>query len=182
VYQAIERENLRTRKKHELEYVKTRLVALDFVLGHPEHCYLKTESEKVAFFEKQRNVSRETLPVKQYRARRSAEITPRYFVDRFPMFVDRMSSPPVVTFTYVDAGAVTLEAFGTHLRAYLGLFQALPKLEFIYLAPTARLFRAAESEFYHTLHGAKSVSVLDTSAFAGLGKQKNVWRALTWYR
>jgi hypothetical protein len=27
VYQAIERENLRTRKKHELEYVKTRLVA-----------------------------------------------------------------------------------------------------------------------------------------------------------
>ena len=54
--------------------------------------------------------------MKQYRARRSAEVTPRYFVDRFPMFVDRMSSPPVVTFTYVDAGAVTLEAFGTHLR------------------------------------------------------------------
>ena len=35
LYQAIERENLRTRKKHELEYVKTRLVALDFVLAHP---------------------------------------------------------------------------------------------------------------------------------------------------
>jgi hypothetical protein len=126
VYQAIERENLRTRKKHELEYVKTRLVALDFVLGHPEHCYLETEAEKVAFFEKEWNVSRGTLPVKQYRARRSAEVTPRYFVDRFPMFVDRLSSAPMVTFTYVDAGAVTLEAFGTHLRAYLGLFQALP--------------------------------------------------------
>jgi hypothetical protein len=67
------------------------------------------------------------------------------------MFVDRVSSPPVVTFTYVDAGAVTLEAFGTHLRAYLGLFQELPKLEFIYLAPIARLFQAAESEFYHVL-------------------------------
>ena len=65
----------------------------------------------------------------------------------------------------MDAGAVTLEAFGTHLRAYLRLFQALPKLEFIYLAPTARLFQAAESEFYHLLYGArdrtKSVSVLD---------------------
>jgi hypothetical protein len=59
------------------------------------------------------------------------------------MFVDRMPSPPVVTFTYVDAGAVTLEAFGMHLRAYLGLFQALQKLEFIYVAPTARLFQAA---------------------------------------
>jgi len=165
VYQAIERENLRTRKKHELEYVKTRLVALDFVLGHAEHRYLETEAEKVAFFEKDANVSIETLPVKQYRARRSAEVTPRYFVDRFPMFVDRMSSPPVVTFTYADAGAVTLEAFGTHLRAYFELFQALPTLEFIYLAPTARLFQAAESEFYHVVYGvrdhSKSINVLD---------------------
>jgi len=165
VYQAIERENLRTRKKHELEYVKTRLVALDFVLGHPQHHYLETEAEKLAFFEKEWNVIRETLPVKQYRARRSAEVTPRYFVDRFPLFVDRLSSPPVVTFTYVDAGAVTLEAFGTHLRAYLALFKAVPKLEFIYIAPTARLFQAAESEFHHVLCGArdrsKSVSALD---------------------
>jgi hypothetical protein len=155
VYQAIERENLRTRKKHELEYVKTRLVTLDFVLGHPQHQYLETEAEKVGFFEKEWNLVRETLPVKQYRARRSAEITPRYFVDRFPMFVDPLSSPAVVTFTYVDAGAVTLEAFGTHLRAYLGLFQTLPKLEFFYLAPTVRLFRAAETEFYHVLYGVR---------------------------
>ena len=60
---------------------------------------------------------------------------------------------------------MTLEAFGTHLRAYLGLFQALPKLEFIYLAPTARLFQAAESEFYQALYGrrlqASSMNVLD---------------------
>jgi len=169
VYQAIERENLRTRKKHELDYVKTRLVALDFVLENPQHRYLETEADKVAFFEKEWSVNRETLPVKQYRARRSAEITPRYFVDRFPMFVDRLSSSPVVTFTYVDAGAVSLEAFGTHLRGYLGLFQALPKLEFIYLAPTARLFQAAESEFYHVLYGvrghAKSANVLDYFRF-----------------
>ena len=43
---------LRTRKKHELQYVKTRLVALDFVLGHPQHHYLETEADKVAFFKK----------------------------------------------------------------------------------------------------------------------------------
>src|SRR5258707_13737434 len=164
VYQAIEREHLRTRKKHELDYVKTRLVALDFVLSHPQCHYLETEAEKVAFFERDWKIPRETFPVKQYRARKSAEITPRYFVDRFPMFVDRLSSPPVVTFMYVDAGAVTLEAFGTHLRAYLGLFQALPKLEFIYLAPTVRLFQAAETEFCHVLYGvrdlAKAVNLL----------------------
>ena len=154
VYQAMERENLPTRKKHQLDYVKTRLVALDFVLGHLQHRYLETEAEKLAFFEKELAVTRETLPVKLYRARRSADITPRYFVDRFPMFVDRRSAPPLVTFTYVEAEAISLEAFSTHLRAYLRLFHALPKLQFIYLAPTPRLFQAAESEFYHRLNGA----------------------------
>jgi len=74
------------------------------------------------------------------------------------MFVNRLSSPLVATFTYVDAEAVTLEGLGTHLRAYLELFQALPKLEFIYLAPTARLFQTAESEFYHVLYGVREHS------------------------
>jgi hypothetical protein len=165
VYQAIERENLRTRKKHELEYVKTRLVALDFVLAHPQHHYLETEPEKVAFFANQYNVGLDALPVKQYRARKSAEVTPRYFVDRFPMFVDPASSSPVVTFAYVDAGAVTLDGFGTHLRAYLRLFGALPRFEFIYIAPSARLFEAAESEFHHVLCGkrdqSRPVNILD---------------------
>ena len=80
------------------------------------------------------------------------------------MFVDGQSSPPVPTFTYVEAGAVTLEAFGTHLRAYRGLFQALPTFEFVYLAPTPRLFQAAEAEFNAVLNGrrskAKPVSVM----------------------
>lgn len=165
VYQAIGRENLRTRKKHEVEYVKTRLVALDFVLAHPEHRYLETEAEKVSFFEKEHNVGRESLPVKLYRARRSAEVTPRYFVDRFPMFLSRASAPLVLTFTYVDSGAVTLDGFATHLQAHVGVFQALSRFDFIYIAPTLRLFDAAESEFQKVVHGrrleGKSVSLLD---------------------
>jgi hypothetical protein len=165
VYQAIDRENLRTRKKHELDYVKTRLVALDFVLRHLQHQYLETEAEKLAFFENECNVKREILPVKLYRARRSAEVTPRYFVDRFPMFVDQRSSPPITTFTYVDSGSISLDAFTTHLRAYLGLFHALPNPEFLYVAPTARLFQAAESEFHQVLYGMRDhktlLSVLD---------------------
>lgn len=138
VYQAIQRENLRTRKKHELEYIKTRLVALDFVLGQPKHHYLETEAEKIAFFADQYNLGLDALPVKQYRAKKSAEVAPRYFVDRFPMFVNPESSTPIVAFTYVDAGAVTLDGFGTHLRAYQRLLYALPRFEFIYIAPSAR--------------------------------------------
>ena len=163
MYQAIERENLRTRKKHELEYVKTRLVALDFVIAHHGHRYLATETEKVDFFEKERGLSRSVLPVKLYRARRCAEVTPRHFVDRFPLFLDGTSG--VLTFTYIDSGTVTLDGFRTHLRAYLGLFQMLPAFNFIYVAPTSRLFRAAESEFQKIVpsrrSSGKSVSVLE---------------------
>jgi hypothetical protein len=158
VYQAIERENLRTRKKHELEYVKTRLAVLDFVLAHSEHRYLETEADKVAFFSREYNLGTETLPVKQYRAKKSSDLTSRYFVDRFPMFVNSVSSQPVVTFSYVDAAGVTLDGLGTHLRAYLNLFRALPQFEFLYLAPTARLFEAAKSEFARVLYGRRGGS------------------------
>jgi hypothetical protein len=37
-------------------------------------------------------------------------------------------------------GAVTLSGFGMHLRANLGLFRKLPKIELVYVAPTSRLF------------------------------------------
>jgi hypothetical protein len=74
-------------------------------------------------------------------------------------------NPPVVTFTYIDSGAVTLDGFGTHLRAYRALLRALPRFEFIYTAPTNRLFHAAESKFHHLVYGrhgkAKVVSLLE---------------------
>ena len=58
-----------------------------------------------------------------------------------------------------------LLGFGTHLRAYLQLFWALPRFEFIYIAPIARLFQAAESQFHHVLYGRRalstSVNILD---------------------
>ena len=110
-------------------------------------------------------MGREALPVKLYRAGKSAEVTPRYFVDRFPIFLNPASAPPVLTFTYVDSGAVTLDGFATHLRAYLRLLQAFRRFEFLYIAPTTRLFQAAESEFHHVLYGrreqSKCVSLLD---------------------
>jgi hypothetical protein len=153
VYQAIDRENLRTRKRHQLEYVKTRLVALDFVLAHLNHQYLEIEQDKCEYFVTQCRVARETLPVKLYRARRSSEVTPRYFVDRFPMLVGSGAADVRVTFTFIDAEAVTLSAFETHLRAYLPLFRSLPHFEFVYVAPTSRLFVPAREEFWNVVGG-----------------------------
>jgi hypothetical protein len=165
LYQVFERANLLTDKTRPLDYVKTRLITLDFVLAHPKYRYLEMELDKIAYFRTEYNAGRETLPVKQYRPPNSSEWTPRHFVDRFPMFVNSLPPSPVVTFTYVDTGAVTLDGFETHLRAYLRLFQALPRFEFIYLSPTARMFRAAESAFHRVLHSRRrpcnSVSILE---------------------
>jgi hypothetical protein len=151
LYQAMDRENLRTRKKHELEYIKTRLVALDFVLLNPAERYLETEPEKLEFFERECGLGRSLLPVKLYRARKSADVTPRYFVDRFPMFLATETGR--LTFTFIDGGAVTTNGFSTHLRSYLPLLQALPAFDFVFVSPTPRLFRAAESEFQRMVSG-----------------------------
>ncbi|MGA7920769.1 MAG: hypothetical protein WCA38_13985 [Candidatus Acidiferrales bacterium] len=155
VYQAIEREDLCTRAKHELEYIKTRLVALDFVLQNPQYSYLETEAEKVALFESEWNVGREHLPTKRYRARGSSKVALRHFVDRFPLFMRTPAFPPVVTFTYIEAGAVSLSGFDTHLRCYRALLHSLPHFEFLYIAPTDRLFRSAQAEFYHIMYGRR---------------------------
>src|ERR1700749_711229 len=46
IFNAIGHENLRTRRKHELDYVKTRVMALDFVLANRDCEYLETEADK----------------------------------------------------------------------------------------------------------------------------------------
>ena len=165
LYQAIERANLLAHKKHQLQYVKTRLIALDFVLEHPQHCYVEMELEKIGYFQKEYNISPETLPLKESRTWNSSEVTRHNFADRFPMFVSSPPPSPVVAFTYIDTGAVTVDGFETHLRAYLKLFQALPRFDFIYISPTARMFQAAESAFHRVLEGRRppynSVAILD---------------------
>ena len=89
-------------------------------------------------------VSGDLLPSRVYASR----------VDRFPIFVTKTpSGSPLVTFTYVDAGSPTLKGFITHLEAYEAMLRFLPRFEFIYLAPSDRLFKAAEAEFSRIVLG-----------------------------
>jgi hypothetical protein len=154
VYKAIGRDDLRTRRKHQLEYIKTRILVLDFVLSNLDCEYLETEAEKVPFFESRFNLSRALLPSKTYTSKLSRDSSLRFFVDRFPIFLRAASaSTPTLTFTYMDAGAATIQGFGTHLQAYRELFRRLPAFEFIYVAPTERFFAAAGSEFPRSVLG-----------------------------
>jgi hypothetical protein len=112
------------------------LVLLDFVLANLGYEYLETEPEKVAFFCETLAVSKKALPAKSYEGCSRSEPTLRYFVDKFPLFLDRTdpSASPVLTFSYVDPGQASLAGYANHLHAYLPLFRQVGDFCFLYIA------------------------------------------------
>jgi hypothetical protein len=148
VYRAIGRENLRNRRAHSLEHIRTRLVALDFVLTHLQYEYLETEDDKLNHFCQQLDIPKELLPVRRYSGAIHNRTTLRYFVDKFPLFLSSSSlSSPVVTFTFVDPGLGILDSFKTHLLAYRSLFEALPEVRLVYISPRPTQFEPARKTF-----------------------------------
>jgi hypothetical protein len=148
VYRAIGRENLRNRRTHSLEHIRTRLVALDFILAHLQYEYLETEDDKLNYFCQQMDIPKELLPRKRYSGAIHNRTTLRYFVDKFPMFLCSGSfSPSVVTFTFVDPGLGILDSFKTHLLAYGSLFEALPEVRLVYISPRPTQFEVARKIF-----------------------------------
>jgi hypothetical protein len=148
LYRQIDRENIRNRREHEIEYIRRRIGILDFVLSHPQWKYLETEPEKVSYFCNQLKVPNHFLPSKIYHGQRTSQPTVRYFVDKFPMFLgsDALAST-VVTFTYLQGPEANLTEFVHHLEAYLSLFRQLSEFRFLYLARVDSHFEKAQELF-----------------------------------
>ncbi len=149
LYRQIDRENIRNRRQHEIEYIQRRIGMLDFVLSHTQWKYLETEPEKVSFFCDQLKVPNHFIPSKIYHGQTSSQPTVRYFVDKFPMFLSNevSSSSPVVTFTYLQGLEASLTEFVHHLEVYLPLFRQLPEFHFLYLARVDSHFEKAKELF-----------------------------------
>jgi hypothetical protein len=149
LYHQIGKENLRNRRRHSLEFIATRLVLLDFILANQQYSYLETEREKLRYFCEQLSVPKRSLPTKAYLGNSRTEPTLRYFVDKYPLFLDdtTASSSPVVTFSYVDPGQASTAGFATHLHAYQPLFMQLNGFRFLYIANSPANFASAERCF-----------------------------------
>ena len=149
LYGQIEKENLRNRRIHSFEFIRTRLVLLDFVIRNREVQYLETESDKINFFSENLGVPKDSLPAKVYEGGIGSQPTIRYFVDKFPLFLATLPSDvaPVVTFSYVDSGSETLAGFQTHLAAYTPLFEQLRRFRFLYISPRDTEFEKATEIF-----------------------------------
>jgi hypothetical protein len=149
IYRPIEKDNLRNRRRHSFEYIRTRLVLLDFLLENPDYEFLETEQDKVRFFCESLGVAKDALPAKVYEGGPESRPTVRYFVDKFPLFLawPVPDVSPVATFSYVDSGCASLSNFVVHLGAYQALFRQLKSFRFLYVAPKTSHFASAEARF-----------------------------------
>lgn len=158
LYAALDRENLRNRRRHSHEMIETRLRILDFVLAFPDEPYIETEAEKVAYFRDRLGLPSPLLPGRIYQGIGSASTTKRCFVDRFPIFLpqaeNKLSLPPAVTFTYCDEDSPGLARYVTHLRQHENFLRRLPAVNFIYAAPQASKFQRARA-FFDRLFGTE---------------------------
>lgn len=149
VYGPMDKDNLRNRRRHSFEFMRTRLVLLDFILANQEFGYFETEQEKVDFFCRDLSISKDCLPAKIYEGAAPNQHTTRYFVDKFPLFLapPLAGVGPVVTFTYIDSGFDRWSDFASHLAQYDSLFRQLDSFRFLYVAARQAYFTGIEERF-----------------------------------
>lgn len=146
IYGAINKDNLRNRRDLSKELIRTRLLILDFVLAHPELQYLEAEPDKVRYFHQELGIPLTVLPSRTYKSLKSDSQTVRYFVDRFPIFLE--TNPTVApAFVYCDSDLPGLFSFATYLRNHQELFRRLPKFSLIYASPTCLKNKYAQGLF-----------------------------------
>jgi hypothetical protein len=149
LYGHVDKDNLRNRKRHSFDFMRARLVLLDFILANQDLNYFETEQDKVRFFCDELGILKDALPAKVYEGRHDGKPTLRHFVDKFPMFLAAPfpGAPPVVTLSYVDSGFETSSHFVAHLASYNALFRELRNFRFLYIAAKDAYFQTAEERF-----------------------------------
>ncbi len=149
LYDAIGKGELRNRRNHEIRHMKARLLALDYILAHPEDDHFETAEAKWRYLVKAVKAPEEIFGPETD----ESELTT--FPDRFPVSVSRAEaeSTPVVAFTYVDSERVGLGPFIKHLRTYRRLFAALRRFQFVYISTASKEQEEAAELFALLIQG-----------------------------
>jgi len=178
IYGSIDKDNLRNRRHLSNDLIRTRLMILDFILGHLEQQYLETEAQKVAYFHRKLQVPLPILPGRIYTGIKSGSNTKRYFVDRFPVFIpcgpDSPLLPLAPTFVYCDSSEPGLLRYIGHLRAYEPLLRYLPAFNLVYAAPNETKFKRAAKFFAHLF---AQQATLDTDRLIRYFEIRQLWES-----
>ena len=177
IYGALDKDNLRNRRRLSDELIHTRLLILDFVLAQPDLDYLETESHKLGYFHHQLGIPLSILPGHIYAGIKVLSTTKRFFVDRFPIFLIPTSTAHngcdnIPTFTYCDSYGRNLKPFREHLRSYEAFLRQLPAFDFIYAVPDPGKFDRAR-RMYQRFFGTAPADSPDD--LIGYFKVRKLW-------
>jgi hypothetical protein len=155
-YGALGQPDNRNRRIRQLPAIANKIMALDFVLAHREYQYLATEKEKLEYFTVDLKLDPSILPAKEYPAAQGDLSTRRFFVEKYPIFLPAppQDGTPFVSFCFVDEGLVGLSRFENFLKAYAGLFTAVPRFQVIYVAAKEMHFAGARRAFERMVNGS----------------------------
>ena len=157
IYRLLGIEDSNNRRSRSGWLLKSRLMALDFILAHADAHFLETQQEKIDFFSRHFGAKPEQLPVVLYLARHiGGGATNRSFVEKFPIFIAAGSSPeikPNVAFSFIDDGQTTVSSFAAFLHRYSPLMALIPRFRLFYLADAPTKFIPSQRQFERLISG-----------------------------
>lgn len=146
LYEALGEGDNRNRRVCQPYTVRHKLLVLDFALSRPNHRFLATLEERLAYF-RELGIETESLPVRIYRSKDGKQQTPVYLFDRSPVFIDASLSPPVVSFVFINDGDFAYRDLRSFLSNHRALFAALSRFKLVFAAPDKSLFGKAAKLF-----------------------------------
>ncbi len=159
IYDLIGKDNLRDHRLHTADFIRKRLLVLDFVLAHPDLEYLESQEEKLKFFHEQLGVPGSLLLGQTDSTGGLDPSLNRFFKDRFPVFVSpRNGSTPgsaLPTFVYCDPAQHGISWFAGYLDRHQVFFRRLPAFDLIYATPGHWKFDCASQVFVAIFRNAQ---------------------------
>ncbi|MFN7981138.1 MAG: hypothetical protein U0Q11_04720 [Vicinamibacterales bacterium] len=127
--------------------ITARLMALDYVLDHPQFQYLGTDDEWGTYLEG-RGVDRLWWPQQRYHGHRATVPRVRYFVDAGPLAIarDPVGAERLVV-AFLDDAPQTAVSFARFLAVYRGLFAQLPTWQVVFVTQDRSRLDAARRTF-----------------------------------
>ena len=146
IFQALGTEDIRHRRVASAEILLRRLLALDYILEHPDLPWLPTESEKLGAFEAL-GIEPRHLPLRVYQV--AVGETRHHFRLKLPIALE----PDRAVFVYAEPGNETATALRSWGTAHRGLWQALSernrRVEVVVVAQEPRSPQRAQGVLSH---------------------------------
>ena len=159
IYDRIGKQDLRHHRSHTADFIRKRLLVLDFVLAHPDLRYLESQEEKLKFFHEQLGIPASLFLGQTDNTRGLDPSLNRFFKDRFPVFVSARNGstpgPALPTFVYCDPAHHGMSWFSGYLNRHQIFLRRLPAFNLIYAAPTRWKLDRASLVFTASFRNAK---------------------------